>query len=203
MKIERNNNMIRATLTPEDCLEYDISVEDLKNNRDDLQDKIHEICSNILEELKDKDLAKNIFSVKVGAVGENIVVEMCPSTAPSLLDVLKNIIGNIPDKEEEEPSLPENISSTRRLIHFKNMNEAIDFCKVAETISFLKNTFIKYDGTYYLDVSFDEKKTDAVDMFLSEFVIDKVEKTNSRITYIFEHSEHIISDNAISTLAQI
>ena len=203
MKIERNNNMIRATLTPEDCLEYDISVEDLKNNSDDLRDKIHEICSNILEELNDEDLTKNMFSVKVGAVGENIVVEMCPSVAPSLFDLLKNIIGNIADKEEEETSQPENISSTRRLIPFKNMNEAINFCKVAKTISFLDNTFIKYDGKYYLDVSFDEKKTDSVDMFLSEFVIDKIEKTNSRITYIFEHSEHIISNNAISTLAQI
>ena len=206
MRIERNDHIIRATLSPEDCLEYNISADDLKRNDNETKDKIHNICNHILETLSDENLKKGAFSVKVGAVGENIIVEMCPSLAPSLFDLIRNIMETAPEPEEEKEDIPQdndNVSSSRRLIPFKNMNDAIDFCKVAKGIAFLSNNFIKYEEKYYIDISFDENKASSVDMFLSEFIVDKIEETNSRLTYITEHAEYIIKDNAISILAKI
>lgn len=202
MKVEKNENSIIATLTPTDCMVYGISSEDFINHNPELADKIKDVCMDAIKEANvEEEYSNSPISVQAAKKGDNIIVEI--EKMPEIMSDMARILSEIFGGRIPEPPMPEPVISTsKRMILFDTLSEAIDVSKILSSIKIEESVLSKYQNKYYMEISFDEDKAKSMDMILCEFVSDIIQ-SDSKISYISEHSDVIIEKNAIQTLLKI
>ena len=149
----------------------------------------------------EEEYSNSPISVQAAKKGDNIIVEI--EKMPEIMSDMARILSEIFGGRIPEPPMPEPvISTTKRMILFDTLSEAIDVSKILSSIKIEESVLSKYQNKYYMAISFDEDNAKSMDMILCEFVSDIIQ-SDSKISYISEHSDVIIEKNAIQTLLKI
>lgn len=88
------------------------------------------------------------------------------------------------------------------LIKLNSISEAEDISKYFINLDINQSSLLKNDNTLFLYIKFEDVFKDYND-YISEFVINNIITDNLKLSFILEHADYIIKDNAIKVLFEI